>query len=208
MQAQVLDFQTGNEVEKIPVPVFVEQLQERGIDAILSYLYKSKKVSFEKKACAKGISDVSGTTKKPFKQKGTGNARQGSLRAPQFRGGGVIFGPIPVTANYRINKSESRYVKKLLIAKLFELNKIKIVDKISIPEFSTKGALTAISNVALSNSVCLVHDCELSRGSLVSLRNIFSVSSITPASFFVHELLRCDVVLMTKQAFDKLSQTI
>ncbi len=204
MLVPIYNFKTGAEVESFESPEFMSALASKGSAAVLSYMYKVKKVYHKKTASTKTISDVSGTTKKPYNQKGTGNARQGSLRSPQYRGGGIIFGPVPITAKYKINKSEKLYVKKVLFAKLLKLEKVKIVESIDIPAFSTKESFSILSTFANSTSVCLIHDHDISHESLISLRNIRSMTSMSVENIVIESLVKHEVIVCTKQAFAKL----
>ena len=118
-----------------------DKVEELRKPFIKDYLYKLRiKWRGENKfAHTKGISQVSGTTKKPYKQKGTGNARQGSLRAPQFRGGGIIFGPLAIPRKVSIQKTETKLAKKMLLSFLLKSKRITVIEDLNIDGHKTKN---------------------------------------------------------------------
>jgi len=208
MSISIISFETNKEVSSIEAPSFIEQYKDADTKSVSRVHYISKKISFIKTASTKGISDVSGTTKKPFKQKGTGNARQGSLRSPQYRGGGIIFGPKPITATYKINKKEKIHAKKVLISKLFAAGCITIVDEINLPSFKTKDAIKAIQNLQLTGSIAIIHNNEISYEGLKSVSNIPNVGAYSSDSFHIYEVVKYDSIVFTKSAFEKFTQVL
>ena len=203
----VLDFKTGSILESIDVPAEIEAIAENPeyLDFMSNYLYRSKKVSFVKTAKTKTISEIKGTTKKPYKQKGTGNARQGSLRSPQFRGGANIFGPVPVTANYKINKKERQLAKKILLAQLIENSLIKVVD--SINGFSKTKDFVSCKNIITPNSEKVIF---VSTGGVKNAdsyqagRNVKGLSFDLGLHFNVYKVSSQEAVVITKQAITEL----
>lgn len=203
----VLDFKTGNVLEQISIPDEVGSIASdpSNLDFVSNYLYRTKKISFVKTASTKGISDISGTTKKPFKQKGTGNARQGSLRSPQFRGGAVIFGPIPITAHYKINKKEVKLAKKIVLSQLIDGSLLKVVndldgpvktkDFISYKESIVPGAgkVLFISNDGIGNTP-----------SYFAGKNIEGTSFDLGLHFNIYRISKQEVVVITKNALSQL----
>jgi len=208
MSISVISFETKKEVASIESPAFIEKYKDADTQSISRINYISKKISFIKKASTKGISDVSGTTKKPFKQKGTGNARQGSLRSPQYRGGGIIFGPKPITATYKINKKEKVHARKVLISKLFAAGCITIVDEIKLPSFRTQDAIKAVKNLELKGSIAMIHNNEISYEGLKSVSNIPYVGAYSSDSFHIHEIVKYDNIVFTRSAFEKFTQVL
>ena len=116
---------------------------------IKDYIYKLRlKWRGENKfAHTKGVSQVAGTTKKPFKQKGTGNARQGSLRSPQFRGGGIIFGPLAIPRKVSIQKTETKLAKKMLLSFLLKSKRLIVVNDTNLENHKTKNVVDFTSKV-------------------------------------------------------------
>jgi large subunit ribosomal protein L4 len=207
----VLDFKTGSVLESIEVPAEIEAIAENPdyLDFMSNYLYRSKKVSFIKTAKTKTISEIKGTTKKPYKQKGTGNARQGSLRSPQFRGGANIFGPVPVTANYKINKKERQLAKKILLAQLIENSLIKVVDTIS--GFNKTKDFVVSKNVVAPNSEKVIF---ISTGGVKNAdcyqagRNVKGLSFDLGLHFNVYKVSNHETVVITKQAITELFSSL
>jgi large subunit ribosomal protein L4 len=208
MSISVIDSKTKSAVGTIPLPDFVNTYKEYSTQSIARAHFIFKKISFVKTASTKGISDVSGTTKKPFKQKGTGNARQGSLRSPQMRGGGIIFGPKPITANYKINKKERIHVKKLLIAKLITSGNITVVSNLEIPAFKTQEAKKVINALALNGRIAIIHNDEISYESLKSLSNLKDVGAYSNSSFHLHEIIKYDNLVFTESSFKKFIEVL
>jgi large subunit ribosomal protein L4 len=203
----ILDFKTGAIIESIEVPAGLSEISENPtyLDFMSNYLYRTKKISFVKTASTKGISQVSGTTKKPFKQKGTGNARQGSLRSPQYKGGANIFGPLPITAHYKINKKEVILAKKILLSQLIENSLLKVVNNLE------GGAKTkefvSYKNALLPNSEKVIF---VSNGgaknvdSYMAGKNVKGVSFDLGLHFNVYRISNHEVVVITKDALKDL----
>jgi large subunit ribosomal protein L4 len=203
----ILDFKTGAVVESMEVPAGLSEISENPtyLDFMSNYLYRTKKISFVKTASTKGISQVSGTTKKPFKQKGTGNARQGSLRSPQYKGGANIFGPLPITAHYKINKKEVILAKKILLSQLIENSLLKVVNNLE------GGAKTkefvSYKNALLPNSEKVIF---VSNGgaknvdSYMAGKNVKGVSFDLGLHFNVYRISNHEVVVITKDALKDL----
>ncbi len=208
MSISVIDSNTKSDLRTIPLPSFVEKYQDANTASLAKVHYVLKKISFIKTSSSKGISDVSGTTRKPFKQKGTGNARSGSLRSPQYRGGGIIFGPQPVNASYKINKKEKIHAKKVLISKLIKSEKVIIINEIQVSPFNTKDAQKFIANLDLKGRVAIIHDNEVEYGSLKSFSNLHNVGVYSNESFYIYEIIKYDTVVFTEKSFKKLSEIL
>ena len=170
-----------------------------------NYLYRTKKISFVKTAKTKTIGEIKGTTKKPFKQKGTGNARQGSLRSPQFRGGANIFGPVPITANYKINKKERQLAKRILLAQLIENSLLKVVDSLAdvsktkeFVEYKTKLAPNVKKIVFISTGGVSATPAYLAG------RNVEGVSFDLGLHFNIYKVSNNEVAIITKEAIEQL----
>lgn len=203
MSISVINSVTKAEISKIPLPSFVEKYKNANTHSIAKVFFTSKKISFVKTANTKGISDVSGTTRKPFKQKGTGNARQGSLRSPQFRGGGIIFGPKPITATYKINKKEKNHAKMVLIAKLIASNAITVINEVSVPAYKTKDAKKFVENLQINGKIAIIHNDEIAYESLKSFSNLPFIGIYSVASFHLYEIVKYDHVVFTEKGFNK-----
>ena len=208
MFVSVIEFNSKKEKEKISVPENISVYKDASTKSISKVHFVSKKISFVKTANTKGVSDVSGTTKKPFKQKGTGNARSGSLRSPQYRGGGIIFGPKPVTATYKINKKEKIHAKKVLLVKLIDADCITVVDHLPIPQYNTKGAIEVVNSLNIKGNIAIIHNNELAYESLKSLSNLVNVGAYSAESFHLYEIVKYDSIVFTKSAFEKFISSV
>ncbi len=142
----------------------------------------------------KGLSEVSGTTKKPYRQKGTGNARQGSLRAPQFRGGGAVHGPVVRSHEYRLNKKVRRLGLISALSQKAAEGKLVILDVASGPE---KTGELARKFKALGWSSALIVDNVVDAGFLRASRNIHGVDVLPTVGANVYDILKHDVLAIT-----------
>jgi large subunit ribosomal protein L4 len=150
----------------------------------------------------KGISDISGTTRKPYKQKGTGRARQGSLRSPQFRGGAVIFGPVVRSHEFGLQKKVRKLgLKTALSAKQAE-GKLVVIDAASVAEAKTK-ALRAQFETLGWNSVLII-DGAVDEGFAKAARNLPKVDVLPTAGANVYDILRRDTLVLTRAAVEQL----
>jgi large subunit ribosomal protein L4 len=151
---------------------------------------------------AKGISDISGTTKKPYKQKGTGRARQGSLRSPQFRGGAVIFGPVVRSHEFSLQKKVRRLgLKTALSAKQAE-GKLIVIDAARVDEAKTKALRARFS--ALGWDSVLIIDGDLNEDFARAARNLPKVDVLPEKGANVYDILRRDTLVLTRDAVQQL----
>jgi large subunit ribosomal protein L4 len=152
---------------------------------------------------AKGISDISGTTAKPYKQKGTGRARQGSRRSPQFRGGAVIFGPVVRSHEFGLQKKVRRLgLKTALSAKQAE-GKLIVIDAATLAEAKTK-ALRAQFDVLGWDSVLIIDGATVDEGFARAARNIPKVDVLPQQGANVYDILRRDTLVLTRAAAEAL----
>jgi large subunit ribosomal protein L4 len=147
----------------------------------------------------KGISDISGTTKKPYKQKGTGRARQGSLRSPQFRGGAVIFGPVVRSHEFDLQKKVRKLgLKTALSAKQAE-GKLIVIDEAKFGEAKTK-ALRARFDALGWGSVLIIDGSAVDQGFARAARNLPKVDVLPQLGANVYDILRRDTLVLTRDA--------
>jgi large subunit ribosomal protein L4 len=152
---------------------------------------------------AKGISDISGTTAKPYKQKGTGRARQGSRRSPQFRGGAVIFGPVVRSHEFGLQKKVRRLgLRSALSAKQAE-GKLIVIDAASLAEAKTK-ALRAQLDAFGWGSVLIIDGPAVDEGFARAARNIPKVDVLPQQGANVYDILRRDTLVLTRAAAEAL----
>jgi large subunit ribosomal protein L4 len=151
----------------------------------------------------KGISDISGTTKKPYKQKGTGRARQGSLRSPQFRGGAVIFGPVVRSHEFDLQKKVRKLgLKTALSAKQAE-GKLIVIDEAKLGEAKTK-ALRARFDALGWESVLIIDGPAVDEGFARAARNLPKVDVLPQLGANVYDILRRDTLVLTRDAVQSL----
>ena len=151
----------------------------------------------------KGISDISGTSKKPYKQKGTGRARQGSLRSPQFRGGAVIFGPVVRDHGFSLQKKVRKLgLKTALSAKQAE-GKLVVIEGAKLAEAKTK-ALRAQLDALGWESVLIIDGAAVDEGFARAARNIPKVDVLPQQGANVYDILRRDLLVLTRDAAQQL----
>jgi large subunit ribosomal protein L4 len=152
---------------------------------------------------AKGISDISGTTKKPYKQKGTGRARQGSLRSPQFRGGAVIFGPVVRSHEFDLQKKVRRLgLKTALSAKQAE-GKLVVLDAARVEDAKTKALRARLDKFGWI-SVLIIDGATLDEGFARAARNLPKVDVLPQQGANVYDILRRDTLVLTRDAVEQL----
>ena len=147
---------------------------------------------------AKTRSEVSGGGRKPWKQKGTGHARQGSTRSPQWKGGGVVFAPTPRDYTINLNKKEKRIaLKSALTSRVLE-NKFIVVDDFAMSEIKTKKMQQTLNNLNVKKA--LVVCAENEKNTVLSVRNIYGVKAASPKTINVYDILKYSTVVASKDA--------
>ena len=155
----------------------------------------------------KGISDIQGTTKKPYKQKGTGHARQGSLRSPQFRGGAVIFGPVVRSHAYDLQKKVRKLGLKMALSAKAAEGKLTILDEAAVKQAKTKALAGKFGKLGWS-SVLIIDGPEVDEGFARAARNIPGVDVLPQQGANVYDILRRDTLVLTKAAVEKLQERL
>ncbi len=156
----------------------------------------------------KGISDISGTTKKPWAQKGTGRARQGSLRSPQFRKGAVIFGPVVRSHEYDLPKKvRAQALRVALSAKQAE-GKLIVIDSAKTDAIKTKAMATALKALGANDSVLIIDGANLDKNFAMSVRNIKHVDVLPEQGANVYDIIRRDTLVLTKNAVEQLTERL
>jgi len=151
----------------------------------------------------KGVSDISGTSKKPYKQKGTGRARQGSLRSPQFRGGAVIFGPVVRSHAFDLQKKVRRLgLKTALSAKQAE-GKLVVIDAAKLDEAKTKALRVRFEALGWG-SVLIIDGTTLDEGFARAARNLPRVDVLPQQGANVYDILRRDTLVLTREGVQQL----
>ena len=147
----------------------------------------------------KGVSEISGTTKKPYKQKGTGRARQGSLRSPQFRGGARIFGPVSRSHAFDLQKKVRRLGLKMALSAKLDEGKLAVIDAARIAEPKTK-ALRAKLAALRWDSVLIIDGSVIEENFARATRNLPRVDLLPQQGANVYDILRRDTLVLTREA--------
>ena len=147
---------------------------------------------------AKTRSEVSGGGRKPWRQKGTGHARQGSTRAPQWTGGGIVFAPTPRDYTIRLNKKEKRAALKSALTSRVNENKFIVVDSLSFDEIKTKNFKAVMDNLKVSKALVVLD--EESTNAAISAKNIPTVKTARVNTINVYDILKYNTVVATKAA--------
>ena len=147
---------------------------------------------------AKTRSEVSGGGRKPWRQKGTGHARQGSTRSPQWKGGGVVFAPTPRDYTIRLNKKEKRAALKSALTSRVQDNKFIVVDEFKFDEIKTKKFQNVMDNLKVSKALVVLGDND--QNTVLSARNIAGVKTAQAGTINVYDILKYNTVVATKAA--------
>ena len=147
---------------------------------------------------AKTRSEVSGGGRKPWRQKGTGHARQGSTRSPQWKGGGVVFAPTPRDYTIRLNKKEKRAALKSALTSRVQDNKFIVLDELKLDEIKTKKFQNVMDNLKVSKALVVLADND--QNTVLSARNIADVKTSQVGSINVYDILKYNTVVATKAA--------
>ena len=145
---------------------------------------------------AKTRSEVSGGGRKPWRQKGTGHARQGSTRAPQWTGGGVVFAPTPRDYSLKMNKKERRAALKSVLTSKVQENKLVVLEDLKLDEIKTKAMQNVLNNLNVSNAMVVLADND--QNVVLSARNIPDVITALPSTINVYDVLKYNTLILTK----------
>ena len=187
----------GNEVGKMELndAVFGVEINEHLVHMAVVAQLANKRQGTQK---AKTRSEVSGGGRKPWRQKGTGHARQGSTRAPQWTGGGIVFAPTPRDYTIRLNKKVKRAaLKSALTSRVLE-NKFIVVDELKLDEIKTKKFQNVLNNLKVNKALVVVD--ENSDNVVKSAKNIQSVKTAYVNTINVYDILKYNTVVATKAA--------
>ena len=147
---------------------------------------------------AKTRSEVSGGGRKPWRQKGTGHARQGSTRAPQWTGGGVVFAPTPRDYSFKLNKKEKRAALKSALTSRVQENKFIVIDEMNFGEIKTKNFQNMLNNLSVAKALVVIE--EGNTNAVLSARNIADVKTAGTNTINVYDILKYNTVIVTKAA--------
>ena len=187
----------GNEVGTLELndAVFGVEVNEHLVHMAVVAQLANKRQGTQK---AKTRSEVSGGGKKPWRQKGTGHARQGSTRSPQWTGGGVVFAPTPRDYTITLNKKEKRLALKSALTSRVNENKFIVVDELAFDEIKTKKFQTVMNNLKVQKALVVLG--ENSENVVLSARNIPTVKTAAVNTINVYDILKYNTVVATKAA--------
>ena len=153
---------------------------------------------------AKTRAEVSGGGRKPWRQKGTGHARQGSTRAPQWTGGGVVFAPKPRDYSFKLNKKEKRAALKSVLTSRVNENKLIVVDGFKFDEIKTKKFATVMNNLKVAKALVVLNDGDTNAA--MSAKNIPTVKTAYTNTINVYDILKYDTLVVAKEAVAKIEE--
>ena len=156
----------------------------------------------------KNRSEVSGGGRKPWRQKGTGRARQGSIRAPQWRGGGVALGPVPRDYSLKMNRKERKLALKSALSYKAKANEIIVVDNIEINVPKTKEMIKVLENFELNDKKVIIVSNELSENLILASRNLQNILIMEPSELNVLDIINADYLLMTVDALKEVEEAL
>ncbi|MBO5153528.1 MAG: 50S ribosomal protein L4 [Eubacterium sp.] len=187
----------GKEVGKLDLndAVFGVEVNEHLVHmAVLQQLANNRQGTQK----AKTRSEVRGGGRKPWRQKGTGHARQGSTRAPQWTGGGVVFAPVPRDYSFKINKKEKRAALKSALTSRVQENKLIVVDELKLDEIKTKQFAQVMKNLNVDKALVVINDND--QNIVMSAKNIPTVKVAQTNTINVFDILKYSTVVVTKAA--------
>ena len=153
---------------------------------------------------AKTRSEVSGGGRKPWRQKGTGHARQGSTRAPQWTGGGVVFAPTPRDYSFKMNRKEKRAALKSALTSRVQENKLIVVDELKFDEIKTKKFAEVLKNLNLDKALVVLNEND--EKVVMSAKNIPAVKTTQINTINVYDVLKYNTVVLTKAAAESIEE--
>ena len=187
----------GNEVGTMELndAVFGVEINEHLVHLAVVRQLANKRQGTQK---AKTRSEVSGGGRKPWRQKGTGHARQGSIRAPQWTGGGVVFAPVPRDYEVKMNKKERRAALKSALTSKVQDNKLVVVDSLALAGVKTKEMQRVLTNLKAEKALVITASDD--KNVVLSARNIADVQTATVNTMNVYDVMKHNTVVVTKDA--------
>ena len=185
----------GNEVGTLELndAVFGVEVNEHLVHMAVVRQLANKRQGTQK---AKTRSEVSGGGRKPWRQKGTGHARQGSTRAPQWTGGGVVFAPVPRDYSFKMNKKERRIALKSALTTRVQENKLVVLDELKLDAIKTKDMQNVLNNLKVEKAMVVTDNENV----IVSARNIPNVITASVGTMNVFDILKYNTVVLDKAA--------
>lgn len=153
---------------------------------------------------AKTRAEVSGGGRKPWRQKGTGHARQGSTRAPQWTGGGVVFAPVPRDYSFKLNKKEKRAALKSALTSKVQDSRLIVLDELKFDEIKTKNFVRVMNNLKVEKGLVVI--AENDPNVVLSARNLAEVNTTLVSTINVYDVMKAKTVVLTKDAVEKIEE--
>ena len=193
----------GKEVDKIELndSIFGVEINEHLVHMAVLQQLANKRQGTQK---AKTRSEVRGGGRKPWRQKGTGHARQGSTRSPQWTGGGVVFAPTPRDYSFKLNKKEKRAALKSALTSRVVENKFVVVDELKLDEIKTKKFVEVLKNLNVEKALVVLNDMD--EKVIASAANIPTVKTTQTNELNVFDVLKYDTVVVTKAAVARIEE--
>ncbi len=187
----------GNEVGTMELndAVFGVEVNEHLVHQAVVRHLANKRQGTQK---AKTRAEVRGGGRKPWRQKGTGHARQGSIRAPQWTGGGVVFAPVPRDYSKKMNKKEKRAALRSALTSRVQAEKLIVLDELKLEQIKTKDMQRVLNNLKVEKAVIVMP--EMDEKVILSARNIPNVATISARMLSVYDVMKYSTVIMTKGA--------
>ena len=187
----------GKEVDKIELndSIFGVEINEHLVHMAVLQQLANKRQGTQK---SKTRSEVRGGGRKPWRQKGTGHARQGSTRSPQWTGGGVVFAPTPRDYSFKLNKKEKRAALKSALTSRVAENKFIVLDELKLDEIKTKKFVEVMKNLKVEKALVVLNDMDVNV--IKSADNVPTVKTAQTNELNVFDVLKYDTVVVTKDA--------
>ena len=193
----------GKEVGKIDLSdvVFGVEVNEHLVHMAVVQQLANNRQGTQK---AKTRGEVSGGGRKPWRQKGTGHARQGSTRSPQWKGGGVVFAPVPRDYSFKLNKKEKRAALKSALTSRVQEDKFLVIDDLKFDEIKTKKFSEVLNNLKVTKAVVVLADDD--KNTILSARNIPGVITASANTINTYDIMKYSTVIATKDAVAKIEE--
>ena len=193
----------GKEVGTIELndAVFGVEINEHLVHMAVVQQLANKRQGTQK---AKTRSEVSGGGRKPWRQKGTGHARQGSTRAPQWTGGGVVFAPVPRDYSFKLNKKEKRAALKSALTDKVQNNNLIVVDELKFDEIKTKNFVNVMNNLKVEKGLVVLADRD--ENVFLSARNLEKVETALVNTINTYDIMKAKTLVLTKDAVAKIEE--
>ena len=187
----------GNEVGTIELSdaVFGVEVNEHLVHMAVVQQLANNRQGTQK---AKSRSEVSGGGRKPWRQKGTGHARQGSTRAPQWTGGGMVFAPVPRDYSFKLNKKEKRAALKSALTSRVQANKLIVVDELKFDGIKTKNFKQVMDNLKVEKGLVVINENDANV--VLSARNLPTINTTLTSTLNVYDVMKAGTVVLTKDA--------